>query len=122
MTWTSYSTDKYAVQLSSGRPETPLPDVDDRPKRQPVSEIFLYEGDKNRGWVSFYPDGSRLQLPVHSGGRVFLEFHFSRFQAMMEILRTEKLINFLYETGEREFVRASITTLHEPVGEEEQSS
>ena len=106
-----YIIDKYALRSWSSRPTTNLsPGV-------AVAGIYLYGGEKYRGYVYFFPDGTALAPPVFdaSNGRVFLHLNLSQYHATMDMLRNEKPVHVYYNSP----TNAAIRTGPEPVGEEE---
>ena len=107
----SFKIDGYSLRLWSSRSTTDL-----NPGTA-VAGIYLYEGNKYRGYVYFFPDGTSLSPPVEdaSNGRVFLHFNLSQFHATMEMLRTEDPIYIYYMSP----THAGLRSGKEPVGEEE---
>ena len=107
----SYKIDGYSTRLWSSRPTTNLS------PGTAVAGIYLYEGNKYRGYVYFFPDGTPLAPAVfHSATeRIFLHLNLCQFHATMEMLRTEKPV-YLYYVGP---TNAALRSGKEPVGEEE---
>lgn len=107
----SFRIDGYALRLWSSRSTTNL-----NPGTA-VAGIYFYEGNKYRGYVYFFPDGTQLAPPVEdsTNGRVFLHFNLSQFHATMEMLRTEDPIILYYLSP----THAALRSGREPVGEEE---
>ena len=106
-----YAIDGYALRLWSSRSTTNLS------PGTAVSGIYLYEGNKYRGYVYFFPDGTSLAAPVYdsTNGRVFLHFNLSQFHSTMDLLRNEKPIYLYYVSP----THAALRSGKEPVGEEE---
>jgi len=106
-----YKIDGYAIRSWSSRPTTNMS------PGTAVAGIYLYEGNKYRGYVYFFPDGTNLASPVHdpANGRIFLHFNLCQFHAIMEMLRTEKPIYLYYLSP----TNAALRSGKEPVGEEE---
>ena len=107
----SHKIDGYSIRQWSSRPTTNL-----NPGTA-VAGIYLYEANKYRGYVYFFPDGTPLAPPVHdpTNGRIFLHLNLSQFAATAEIIRTEKPIYVYYFSP----TNAALITGREPVGEEE---
>lgn len=106
-----YNVDGYALRVWSTRPTTNLsPGV-------AVAGIYLYQENTYRGYVYFFPDGTPLAPPIHdpTNGRVFLHLNLSQFQAVMEMVRTEKPLYVYYQSPSS----AAVMSGKEPVGEEE---
>lgn len=106
-----FKIDGYALRLWSSRPTTNLS------PNTAVAGIYLYEGDKYRGYVYFFPDGTPLNPPIHhsADGRIFLHFNLSQFHPTMELLRNEDPIYIYYMSP----THAALRSGKEPVGEEE---
>ena len=107
----SYQIDGYSVRLWSSRRTTNLS------PNTAVAGIYLYEGNRYRGYVYFFPDGTPLAPPVQdaANGRVFLHLNLCQFAATLETLREEKPIYLSYISA----TNAQLRTGKEPVGEEE---
>ena len=107
----SFKIDGYALRQWSSRATTNL-----NPGTA-VAGIYLYEGNKYRGYVYFFPDGTPLAPAVEdsANGRVFLHFNLSQFHSTMDILRKEDPI-YVYYTSP---THAALRSGKEPVGEEE---
>jgi hypothetical protein len=106
-----YAVDGYALRLWSSRPTTNLsPGV-------AVAGIYLYEGTTYRGYLYFFPDGTPLAPPVFdsANGRIFIHLNLSQFEAVSEIVRTEKPLYVYYQSP----TNAALRSGQEPVGEEE---
>ena len=103
--------DGYALRIWSSRPTTNLS------PGSAVAGIYLYEGNKYRGYAYFFPDGTTLAPPVEDSAneRVFMHFNLSQFHATMEMLRTEQPIYIYYSSPSN----AALYSGKEPVGEEE---
>ena len=107
----SFKIDGYALRLWSSRSTTNMS------PGTAVAGIYLYEGNKYRGYAYFFPDGTTLAPPVEdsANGRVFLHFNLSQFHATMEMLRKEDPIYLYYYSP----THAALRSGKEPVGEEE---
>ena len=107
----SFKIDGYSLRLWSSRSTTNMS------PGTAVAGIYLYEGNKYRGYVYFFPDGTALAPPVEDStiGRVFLHFNLSQFHATMEMLRTEEPVYLYYVNP----TQAALRSGKEPVGEEE---
>lgn len=106
-----YKIDGYALRLWSSRETTNLS------PGTAVAGIYLYEGNRYRGYVYFFPDGTDLAPPVfHSNSeQIFLHFNLSQFHATMDLLRNESPIWLYYKNPSEGALRSG----KEPVGEEE---
>ena len=106
-----YRIDGYAVRCWSSRRTTNLS------PGTAVAGIYLYEGNKYRGYVYFFPDGTPLAPPVQdtANGRIFLHFNLCQFHAVLDTLRNEKPIYIAYMSP----TNADLRSGKEPVGEEE---
>ncbi len=107
----SFKVDGYSVRMWSSRPTTNL-----NPGTAVVG-IYLYEGNKYRGYVYFFPDGTPLAPAVQdtANGRVFLHFNLCQFESTLETLRKENPIYIYFISP----TNAALRTGKEPVGEEE---
>ncbi len=108
---TTYNINSYSIRTWSSRSTTNLS------PQTAVAGIFLYDGTTYRGYAYFFPDGTKLAPPVinSSGGRVYVHYNLSKFDAMVQMLREEKPV-YLYEFGVN---NAGLMSGREPTGEEE---
>ena len=107
----TYNVDSYAIRMWSSRRTTNL-----NPGTA-VAGIYLYEGNKYRGYIYFFPDGTPLNPAVldTANGRIFLHFNLCQFHETMDILRNEKPLYIYYLSP----TNAALRSGKEPVGEEE---
>jgi hypothetical protein len=106
-----YNVDGYALRIWSSRPTTNLS------PGTAVAGIYLYQANTYRGYAYFFPDGTPLAAPVHdaTNGRIFVHFSLCQFDAVLNMLQTEKPI-YIYYLGP---TNAALRSGMEPVGEEE---
>jgi hypothetical protein len=93
-----YGITRYSIEMTSSMHAGSVdPSTGSTPAA--AAKILLFERRKFRGWLLFYPDGSRLQ-PAHlvDGKRVVLFFALSQFDTMVQILRNEERVKIYYET------------------------
>jgi hypothetical protein len=79
-----------------------------------VAFIHCYHGSKNIMTCEFYSDGSALPTNRYQGGRVGLVYPWSRFSAVLDVLRNEKPLYFGFIMSTKV---GYISTQLEPVGE-----
>ena len=65
-----------------------------------LGTISLYDGDQERGIISFYPDGADIPKASEDGeGRIHLNASMSQFNSFIDILRNKKPIRLVYKDG-----------------------
>lgn len=79
-----------------------------------VAYIHCYHGGKNVMTCEFYTDGSALPQNRYKGGRVGLAYPWSRFSAVLDVLRNEKPLYFGFIMSTKV---GYVSTQLEPVGE-----
>jgi len=79
-----------------------------------VAFIHCYHGGKNVMTCEFYSDGSALPQNRYKGGRVGLTYPWSRFSAVLDVLRNEKPLYFGFIMSTKV---GYVSTQLEPVGE-----
>ncbi len=84
--------------------------------KTPAAGIHLAFSKTPKGFIYFYPDGTKLPKPSTDPKKgIILHFNLSQFHATMELLRSEKPV-YIYLTPDG---IAGLRTGKEPVGEEE---
>lgn len=100
-----YTIDEYALQIQAG----------------PViggcrALIICRSTELVRGWISFYDDGTTIPDPTKdASNRISLSFPWSRYAAVLEVLRHEEPVWMYYQSASF----AGLSIFGEPVGEEE---
>lgn len=79
-----------------------------------VAFIHCYHGGKNMMTCEFYSDGNALPQNRYKGGRVGLVYPWSRFSAVLDVLRNEKPLYFGFIMSTKV---GYVSTQLEPVGE-----
>jgi hypothetical protein len=79
-----------------------------------VAFIHCYHGGKNVMSCEFYRDGSALPQNRYKGGRVGLVYPWSRFGAVLDVLRNEKPLYYGFIMSTKV---GYVATHQEPVGE-----
>ena len=79
-----------------------------------VAYIHCYHGGKNMMTCEFYSDGSALPQNRYKGGRVGLVYPWSRFSAVLDVLRNERPLYFGFIMSTKV---GYVATHLEPVGE-----
>ncbi|MBA7675444.1 hypothetical protein ES703_83679 [subsurface metagenome] len=79
-----------------------------------VAFIHCYYENKNVMSCEFYSDGSVLSENRYAGGRVGLVYPWSRFSAVLDVLRNEKPLYFGFIMSTKV---GYVATHQEPVGE-----
>jgi hypothetical protein len=79
-----------------------------------LSYIHCYTGDKNVMSCEFYSDGSTLPQNRYKGCRVGLVYPWSRFNAVLDLLRNEKPVYFGFVLSTK---LGYVNTQLEPTGE-----
>lgn len=107
----TFNIDKYSVRIWSSRKTNNL-----NPGTA-LAGIYLYEGNKYRGYAYFFADDTQLAAPVyHSNtGQIFVHFNLSQFDGILDMIRNEDPIYLYYYNPSN----AGISTSAEPVGEAE---
>jgi hypothetical protein len=78
------------------------------------SQIQLQDGPTVLGWVRFHDPGAPFPADSNAGGRIVMHLPSSAFQAVLDLLRNEKPINYYFASG-----HAFLGSAVEPVGEAE---
>jgi len=84
-----------------------------------VAYIHCYHGKKNVMTCEFYRDGSTLPQNRYKGGRVGLVYPWSRFSAVLDVLRNERPLYFGFIMTTKV---GYVATTREPVGEGSEQS
>ncbi len=109
MTDVEFEINTYGIHLFSRQPESPKP---------LLSVITLWNEDKVRGYIHFYPDTVQLPNPSYEREEEYirLRFHFSSLPIIIDLLRSEKPLFIQYSSHPP---TAILRTEKEPIGEEE---
>ncbi len=84
-----------------------------------VAYIHCYHGEKNVMTCEFYSDGTTLPQNRYKGGRVGLVYPWSRFSAVLDVLRNERPVYFGFIMTTKV---GYVATHLEPVGEGSEQS